>query len=94
MVFGRRERRLARGAQDRIADLGAYAEETVNAIRTVQAFTHEAVDRARFNDRVERSIGALTISRRLKIDHETLIHVSAATILFASIGRLLASVIM
>ncbi len=41
--------------------------------------------------RVEQSIGALTISRRLKIDYETLIHVSAATIMFASITRLLAS---
>jgi len=44
--------------------------------------------------RVEQSIGALTISRRLKIDDETLTHVSAATILFASIGRLLASLTM
>ena len=42
--------------------------------------------------RVEQSIGALTISRRLKIDYETLTHVSAATMLFASVGRLLASV--
>lgn len=42
--------------------------------------------------RVEQSIGALTISRRLKIDYETLMIVSAATILFASINRLLASV--
>lgn len=42
--------------------------------------------------RVEQSIGALTTSRRLKIDYETLTHVSAATMLFASIGRLVASV--
>lgn len=44
--------------------------------------------------RVEQSIGALTISRRLKIDYETLAHVSAAAMLSASIGRLLASVTM
>ena len=31
VVFGRRERRLSRAAQERVADLGAYAEETVNA---------------------------------------------------------------
>lgn len=42
--------------------------------------------------RVEQTIGALTISRRLKIDYETLVHVSASTILFASITRLLASI--
>ena len=66
VVFGRRERRLSRSAQDRIADLGAYAEETVNALRTVQAFTHEAVDRARFGARVEDSIGAALRRARMR----------------------------
>ncbi len=58
VAFGRRERRLSRAAQDRVADLGAYAEETVNALRTVQAFTHEPVDRARFAAEIERSVAA------------------------------------
>ena len=58
VVFGRRERKLARAAQDRVADLGAYAEETINALRTVQAFTHEGVDRVSFGDRVEAAVGA------------------------------------
>ena len=58
VLFGRRERTLSRLAQDRIADLGAYAEETVNALRTVQAFTHEAEDRTRFGARVEESVAA------------------------------------
>jgi ATP-binding cassette, subfamily B, bacterial len=58
VLFGRRERRLSRAAQDRVADLGAYAEETISALRTVQAFTHEAVDRTRFAAAVERSVAA------------------------------------
>ncbi len=58
VLFGRRERRLSRTAQDRIADLGAYAEETVSALRTVQAFTHEPVDRLRFRAEIERSVAA------------------------------------
>jgi len=58
VVFGRRERKLARMAQDRVADLGAYAEETINALRTVQAFTHEAEDRARYRGRVEAAVTA------------------------------------
>ncbi len=66
VVFGRRERKLSRSAQDRIADLGAYAEETTNALRTVQAFTHEAVDRARFGARVENSIGAALRRARMR----------------------------
>ncbi len=58
VLFGRRERVLSRAAQDRIGDLGAYAEETVNALRTVQAFTHEPIDRMRFGQEVERSVAA------------------------------------
>lgn len=58
VLFGRRERRLSRAAQDRVADIGAYAEETINALRTVQAFTHETIDRAQFGAEVERSVDA------------------------------------
>jgi ATP-binding cassette subfamily B protein len=58
ILFGRREKRLSRVAQDRVADLGAYAEETFNAMRTVQAFTHETVDRAQFAERADRSVAA------------------------------------
>ncbi len=65
VLFGRRERALSRQAQDRVADLGAYAEETVNALRTVQAYTHEAVDRSRFGQRLEASVAASL--RRIKV---------------------------
>jgi transposase len=44
--------------------------------------------------KVEQTIGALTTSRRLKMDYETLVHVSAAAVLGASIARLLASITM
>ncbi len=58
VLFGRRERSLSRTAQDRLADLGAYAEETVNSLSTVQAYTHQSVDQARFAGRVEASVQA------------------------------------
>jgi ATP-binding cassette subfamily B protein len=58
LVFGRRERALSRIAQDRVGDLGAYAEETLSGLAVVQAFTHEAVDIARYGARVEQSVGA------------------------------------
>ncbi len=45
VVFGRRVRRLSRLAQDRIAETGAFAEESLNNVRTVQSFSHEAIDR-------------------------------------------------
>jgi len=56
ILFGRRERTLSRRAQDRLGDVGAYAEERLAALPTVQAFTHEALDRAEFNGRVELSV--------------------------------------
>ena len=61
LFYGRLVRRLSRDSQETIAAFGAYAEETINAIRTVQAFTHEAMDRARFGTRVET---AFAVARR------------------------------
>ncbi|MCB2107984.1 MAG: ATP-binding cassette domain-containing protein [Rhodobacteraceae bacterium] len=53
--YGRRVRKLSRESQDRIADVGAYGEESLNAIRTVQAYTHEDIDRAKFTVEVENA---------------------------------------
>jgi ATP-binding cassette subfamily B protein len=54
-VLGHRVRRLSRLSQDRIGDVGAYVDETLHGIRTVQAFCHEPVDRARYAARVEEA---------------------------------------
>ena len=53
VLLGRRVRRLSRASQDRVADVGAYVEETLSGIRVVQAFSHETLDKARFATRVE-----------------------------------------
>lgn len=53
IFLGRRVRKLSRDSQDRVADVGVYIEETLSGIRAVQAFVHEAIDRLRFNARVE-----------------------------------------
>ena len=58
VLFGRRERKLSKAAQERIADLAARAEETLNGLRTVQAFTQEPAERARFGAETERSVAA------------------------------------
>ena len=55
LVFGRRVRKLSRASQDRVADVGAFAEESFNAIQTVQSFTHEDEDRRRFGDEVRNA---------------------------------------
>ena len=51
--YGRKVRRLSRESQDRVADVGSYAEENLNAIRTVQAYVHEDIDRSFFSANVE-----------------------------------------
>ncbi len=58
VLFSRRERSLSRVAQERVADLGALVEETVSALRTVQAFTYETVARRNFAAATERSVAA------------------------------------
>ena len=66
VFFGRRVRSLSRHTQDRVADIGAYAEETINAIRTVQAFTHETIERERFAARVEATFATATDRIRVR----------------------------
>ena len=52
LFFGRRVRKLSRASQEKVAGVGAFAEETINAIHTVQAFTHERQDGERFGGEV------------------------------------------
>ncbi len=58
VVLGRRVRKLSRASQDRIADTSGIADETLNAIHTVQAFTLEGVNTLRFEAAVEDSFRA------------------------------------
>ncbi len=63
ILYGRKVRKLSRESQDRVADVGSYAEENLNAIRTVQAFVHEDIDRAYFSRNVEGAF--VTAMRRI-----------------------------
>jgi ATP-binding cassette subfamily B protein len=63
IAFGRRVRKLSRASQDRIADFSAIADETINAVQTVQAFTAESAESDRFATTVEHAF--LTARRRI-----------------------------
>jgi ATP-binding cassette subfamily B protein len=52
-IFGAKVRLFARNSQDRVADLGAYVDESLHEIHTVQAYSHEQTDRSMFSGRVE-----------------------------------------
>jgi ATP-binding cassette subfamily B protein len=65
VVLGRRVRRLSRDSQDRIADTSGMADEALNAIQTVQAFTLEELNSRRYDAAVEDSFRAAV--RRTKV---------------------------
>jgi ATP-binding cassette subfamily B protein len=58
IVIGRKVRALSRTAQDRVAGTSGLAGETLNAIQTVQAFTLEEFQAARFAEAVKASFTA------------------------------------
>ena len=56
--LGGRVRQFSRTSQDRVADIGAIASETLGAMRIVQAFGQEPRESRRFQDAVVRSFAA------------------------------------
>lgn len=58
IIIGRRIRRQSRTTQDRVADTSGLADETLNAIQTVQAFTLEPLQSERYGRAVAESFRA------------------------------------
>ncbi len=81
ILFGRAVRTLSRASQDRVADTSAHAGESLQAMQTVQAFTHEELDRAHFGQAVER---AFQVAVR-RITMRSGLTVVAIFLIFASI---------
>ncbi len=65
ILLGRVVKRLSASSQDRVADTSAIANESLNAIKIVQAFNQERHDRARYDAAVEDSF--LTAQRRIMV---------------------------
>ena len=58
VLLGRRVKRFSRSSQDRIADIGAIASETLGAMKIVQAFGQERREDERFQNAVEGGFDA------------------------------------
>ena len=58
IIIGRRIRSQSRTTQDRVADTSGLADETLNAIQTVQAFTLEPLQSKRYSEAVVESFKA------------------------------------
>ena len=52
ILLGRKVRKLAKLSQDRLADAMARGDETIHAVRTVQAYAREDFEQKRFADRI------------------------------------------
>lgn len=85
IIYGRKVRALSKESQDRVADVGAFAEETINAINTVQAFTHEKADNKRFMGEVGGAFDAAV--RRIKA--RSILTATVILLVFGAIGGVL-----
>ncbi len=65
VILGKKVRILSRQTQDRIADINSHAEETIYAIQTIQAFTLEDRQQARFDEYVKDSLSIA--AKRIKM---------------------------
>ncbi|MFZ6774816.1 ABC transporter transmembrane domain-containing protein [Undibacterium sp. SXout7W] len=81
VFFGRKVRRLSRDSQDRIADASAVAGEILNAMPTVQAFTHEQIETQRFSSSVESAFS--TAMQRIRA--RSLLTMIAILLIFGAI---------
>jgi ATP-binding cassette subfamily B protein len=64
IVFGRRVRTLSRASQDTVADTSSLAQEVLNAMQTVQAYTAERYEGQRYEVAVENAF--TTALRRIR----------------------------
>ncbi|HET7359993.1 MAG TPA: ATP-binding cassette domain-containing protein, partial [Rhodanobacteraceae bacterium] len=63
-IGGRRLQKISRSSQDRIADANALANETLGAVRTVQAHAREPYELGRFGDALR--VAVATAQRRIQ----------------------------
>jgi len=85
MYFGRRVRRLSRSSQDQIANVGAYVSESIQQIKTVQAYNHQEHDRAQFAAHVESALD-VAIER---IKSRSFLITVVMTLVFAAVGLMI-----
>jgi ATP-binding cassette subfamily B protein len=85
ILFGRRVRKLARASQDRVGDVGAYVDEALHEIRTVQAYGHEAEDRRQFGLRVENAFA----TARQRIRQRAFLVATVILLVFGAVGVIL-----
>ncbi|AOS95985.1 Putative multidrug export ATP-binding/permease protein [Microbulbifer aggregans] len=85
VLYGRRVRKLARASQDSIADVGSYAGEIIQHIKTVQSYTRENHEMRAFGREVET---AFRVAKR-RIRQRSLLITSVILLMFGAVSGLL-----
>lgn len=83
LIYSRKVRRLSRANQDRIADSSSIADESLNAIHIIQAFTLENILGERFSESVEDTFNAAR--QRLQVSS-----LLSGTIILTAFGAMVA----
>jgi len=85
LLFGKRVRSLSRESQDTIADVGTYAGEIIQQIKTVQSFTREAEEKKAFAEEVKK---AFIVAKR-RITQRGLLFVAIILMVFSGLCAML-----
>ena len=85
VLFGRKVRALSREAQARMADMVSEGGETLDAVRTVQAFAQEDRAARRFGEATERAFSAAI----RRVARRAIMTTLVIFIVFAAVGFLL-----
>ena len=85
VLSGRRVRKIARDAQDRVADANARAAETLGAMHTVQSYAREPYERDRFGAAVRLALG----TARKRIRMQAVLTATVIVLVFGSITAVL-----
>jgi ATP-binding cassette subfamily B protein len=84
-IFGRRVRTLSKSSQDSIAEVGSYAGEIIQHIKTVQSYTREDYEKQAFDHEVQR---AFNIARR-RILQRAMLMSAVIILVFGSLSGML-----
>ncbi|EGA71146.1 putative ATP-binding/permease fusionABC transporter [Vibrio sinaloensis DSM 21326] len=85
LFYGRRVRALSRQSQDSMADVGSYAGEAIEHIKTVQSYSYEPQEKQAFAVEVER---AYDIGRR-RVKQRAILISGVIVIVFSAIAGML-----
>ncbi len=85
LLFGRRVRKLARQSQDSIADVGSYAGEAIQQIKTVQSYGQQGYESQAFAREVDT---AFTVARQ-RISQRALLMAMVIMLVFGALSGML-----